>query len=176
MKDGWRLRGGFSVNGGVMLLPNDAGSLGPSFGFAGRFGVQINHYFGIVYQNTPIVTFTAQKSGTGLGMSAGFKAGFADYNSLLLMLTLFHHLDIGAGPSLDFLAVANESLSINGGMSSSSSGVVPGAHGRIAFHIGGLSGNGPRRSGFTINGDAHPLFTSAGTGVSLTAGLGAEWY
>src|SRR5262249_19755541 len=101
VKDGWRLRGGFSVNGGVMLLPNDAGSVGPSFGFAGRLGVQINHYFGIVYQNTPIVTFTLQQSGTSIlgGSSAGYKAGFADYNSLLLMLTLFHHLDIGAGPS-----------------------------------------------------------------------------
>ncbi len=175
VKDGFRLRGGFSLNGGVMLLPNTA-SPGPSFGFAARIGVQLNHYFGIVYQNTPIVTFTAQESGQGVTMSAGFKAGFADYNSALLMLTLFHHLDIGAGPSLDFLAVANGTLSLMGTTSGSSSGVSPGAHGRVAFNIGGLSGNGPRRSGFAIGVDAHPMFTGPGQGLSLTAGLGGEWY
>ena len=92
------------------------------------------------------------------------------------MLTLFHHLDIGAGPSLDFLAVRSGTLSLTGTTSGSASGVSPGAHGRVAFHIGGLSGNGPRRSGFTINADAHPVFTGAGQGLSLTGGLGAEWY
>ena len=177
VKDGVRMRGGFSVNGGVMFLPNgDAPSAGPSIGFAGRIGVQINHYFGIVYQNTPIVTFTPQQSGSGLTSSIGFKAGFADYNSLMFMLTLGHFFDIGAGPSLDFLAVANGGLSIMGKSLESSSGISPGAHGRIAFNIGGLSGNGPRRSGFSIGVDAHPLFTGAGKGLSLTAGLGAEWY
>jgi len=104
----------------------------------------------------------------------------ADYNSVLAMVTLGHFFDIGAGPSLDFLAVANESgtISIAGlqGTNTSSSGISAGAHARIAFNIGGLNGNGPRRSGFAIGFDAHPLFTGAGKGVSLTAGLGAEWY
>ena len=52
----------------------------------------------------------------------------------------------------------------------------PGAHGRIAFNIGGLSGNGPRRSGFDIGVDAHPMFTAQGPALSLTGGIGAEWY
>lgn len=172
VKDGVRARGGFSVNGGVMFLPNDAPSAGPSFGFAGRLGVQFNHYLGLVYQNTPIVTFTRQAS--------GFKGGFADYNSFLVMLTLGHFLDIGAGPSVDFLAVNNTKAVValvGGGITSeTSSGVSFGAHGRVAFNIGGLSGNGPRRSGFSIGVDAHPLFTGAGKGLSLTGGFGAEWY
>jgi len=181
------VRGGFSINGGVMFLPNEASSLGPAFGFAGRIGVQFNHYFGLVYQNTPIITFTAQQpTQTGTGAmtmgSAGLKAGFADYNSLMAMLTLFNFFDLGAGPSLDFLAVANSTACASiacGGVSTmtqSSSGVSPGAHARVAFNIGGLSGNGPRRSGFAIGADAHPLFTGAGKGLSLTAGLGGEWY
>jgi hypothetical protein len=182
VKDGVRMRGGFSVNGGVMLLPNSGPS--PAFGFAGRLGVQINHYFGIVYQNTPIVTLTVHGGSSGMDLSssasAGLKAGFADYNSLMLMVTLFHLIDIGAGPSLDFLAVANEGESISAGgvvtTNNSSSGIWPGAHGRFAFNIGGLSGNGPRRSGFAIGVDAHPIFTGPGSGLSLTAGLGAEWY
>jgi hypothetical protein len=187
VKDGVRLRGGFSINGGVMFLPAPPGasSLGPAFGFGLRLGVQFNHYFGLVYQNSPIVTFTAQSpttSGSGLSTTegGGFKAGFADYNSLLAMLTLFNFLDIGAGPSLDFLAVANESVIASKSgvqqMTQSSSGVSPGAHARVAINIGGLNGNGPRRSGFAIGVDAHPLFTGAGQGLSLTAGLGGEWY
>ena len=112
--------------------------------------------------------------------SGGFKAGFADYNSLMLMLTLFHLMDIGAGPSLDFLAVANDSGGISiGGVttnSTSSSGIWPGAHGRFAINIGGLSGNGPRRSGFAIGVDAPPPLHQRGPGLSLTGGLGAEWY
>ncbi len=185
VKDGVRIRGGFSINGGIMILPNNASTIGPAIGFGLRLGVQINHYFGVVYQNSPIVTFTAQspmQSGSGLSTSgsAGFKAGFADYNSVLAMVTLGHFFDIGAGPSLDFLAVANEtgSISIAGlqGTSQTSSGISAGAHARIAFNIGGLNGNGPRRSGFSIGVDAHPLFTGAGKGVSLTAGLGGEWY
>jgi hypothetical protein len=119
-------------------------------------------------------------SGIGTSASASYKAGFADYNSLLAMVTLGHFFDIGAGPSLDFLAVANGSanLSIAGQTSSSgsSSGIQFGAHGRIAFNIGGLSGNGPRRSGFAIGFDVHPLFTGPAPGLSLTGGLGAEWY
>jgi hypothetical protein len=174
IKDGVRARGGFSVNGGVMFLPG--AKAGPGFGFSGRIGVQINHYLSVVYQNTPIVTFTPQTMGTGFMSSAGLKAGFADYNSFLFMVTLFHFFDIGAGPSVDFLAVANESISLGGGQSSSSSGVSAGAHARVAFNIGGVSGNGPRRSGFNIGGDVHPLFTGAGKGLSLTAGFGGEWY
>jgi hypothetical protein len=122
------------------------------------------------------VTFTAYQAGQGVTTSAGYKAGFADYNSLLLMLTLFHHLDIGAGPSLDFLAVTSGKIDIHGTVTNSSSGVSPGAHGRVAFNIGGLSGNGPRRSGFSLGVDAHPIFTGAGQGLSLTAGIGGEWY
>jgi hypothetical protein len=176
VKDGVRARGGFSVNGGALFLPNT--SLGPAFGFAGRIGIQINHYFGIVYQNTPIVTFTPQaNTSAGLMSSAGFKAGFADYNSFMAMLTLGHFFDLGAGPSVDFLAVANGSATLlSGSTLASSSGVSPGVHGRIAFNIGGLSGNGPRRSGFAIGFDPHVMFTSQGVAGSLTIGFGAEWY
>ncbi len=183
VKDGVRLRGGFSVNGGIMFLPNTP-HLGPAFGLAGRLGVQFNHYFGLVYQNTPMVTLTAQTNSDGT-TGGSFTAGFVDYNSFLAMLTLFHLLDIGAGPSIDLLKVANGSASASAGSGliptptgniSSSSGVQLGMHGRFAINIGGLSGNGPRRSGFAIGIDAHPILTGPGAGLSLTGGLGGEWY
>lgn len=176
VKDGVRARGGFNIGGGIMMLPNDGASqIGPAIALNGRIGIQLNHYFGLVYQNTPIVTFTAQSA------SASMKAGFADYNSFLVMLTLGNFLDIGVGPSIDFLMVYNAALSLSpatgvGTTQSSSSGVNAGAHGRLAFNIGGLSGNGPRRSGFSLGLDFHPLFTGAFRGFSATAGFGAEWY
>jgi hypothetical protein len=187
VKDGVRMRAGFSVNGGVMFLPNpDASSLGPAISVGLRLGIQINHYFGIVYQNTPVGTATMQTTSSGSGLmtmkSASLKAGFADYNSFLFMLTLGHFFDLGVGPSVDFLAIADESACASvscGGINTSGSSrshIWGGAHGRIAFNIGGLSGNGPRRSGFAIGADAHPLFTGADKGLSLTVGLGAEWY
>jgi hypothetical protein len=176
VKDGVRARGGFNIGGGIMMLPNDGASqIGPAIALNGRIGIQFNHYFGLVYQNTPIVTFTAQPN------NLGFKAGFADYNSFLVMLTLGNFFDIGAGPSIDFLMVYNAAASLSpvtgaGVKESSSSGVNAGAHARMAFNIGGLSGNGPRRSGFSLGIDFHPLFTGAFRGFSATAGFGAEWY
>jgi hypothetical protein len=177
VKDGVRARGGFSVNGGILFLPGTP-SVGPAFGFAGRIGIQINHYFGILYQNTPIVTFTPQvmSAGTGLMQQDSLKFGFADYNSFMAMLTLGHFFDIGAGPSIDFLAVASPTASLGGITAPSSSGVSPGAHARVAFNIGGLSGNGPRRSGFAIGFDPHLMFTPQGVAFSGTVGFGAEWY
>jgi hypothetical protein len=171
-KDGVRLRGGFSVNGGVFLLP--ANPVGGAVSVSGRIGVQFNHYLGLYYQNTPILGATVahdNRSGTVVA---------CDDNSLLLNLTLFHMLELGAGPSLDYVAVAKGSIDVNGfnstASASSGTGVAAGGHARVAFNIGGLSGGGPRRSGFAIGVDAHPMWLSTGTALSLTAGLGAEWY
>jgi hypothetical protein len=177
VKDGIRLRGGFSVNGGVFFLP--ANPVGGAASIAARVGVQFNHFFSIYYQNTPIIGATAahlvandERTGTVVA---------ADYNSLLVNLTLLHVLDVGVGPSLDYLALAKGSISNGQGLLPSISlsdgtGVAAGGHGRVAFHIGGLSGEGPRRSGFAIGVDAHPMFLATGRALSLTAGLGAEWY
>ena len=54
--------------------------------------------------------------------------------------------------------------------------MAAGGHARVAFNIGGLTGGGPRRTGFAIGVDAHPMFLSTGRALSLTVGLGAEWY
>ncbi len=172
VKDGVRLRAGISLNGGVFLLP--ANPAGGAVSIGVRLGVQFNHYLSLYYQNTPILGANAahdMRSATVV---------VADYNSALLNLTLLHMLDIGAGPSLDYVGVAKGTLNIDGLASSANlstgSGVAGGGHARVAFNIGGLSGNGPRRSGFAIGVDAHPMFMGIGKALSLTAGLGAEWY
>jgi len=166
-KDGVRLRGGISANGGAFLLP--ANPVGGAASVSARLGLQFNHYLGLYYQNTPIVgatMATAQRSATVVA---------ADYNSLLLSLTLLHMLDLGLGPSLDYIALAKGSIAPSPSLMTGT-GVAAGGHARFAVHIGGLSGEGPRRSGFAIGVDAHPMFLSTGKALSLTAGLGAEWY
>jgi hypothetical protein len=172
VRDRVRLRGGFSVNGGVFLLP--ANPAGGAFSLAARAGMQFNHYLSLYYQNTPIVGATVTHD-----MTSGTVV-FADYNSLLLNLTLLHMIELGAGPSLDYVALASGTLMLaglnNSASASTGTGLAAGGHARFAFNIGGLSGRGPRRSGFSLGVDAHPMFLSTGRAFSLTTGLGAEWF
>jgi hypothetical protein len=160
--DGFRLRGGFSFNGGTGF---GNGLSGGVVSFGARLGLQFNHYFSVYYQNTPMVTLLAANNGVA--------AGFADYNSAVANLTLLHAIDIGAGPSVDYVSVAGCTADIECGTSST---VAFGLHSRVALNIGGLSGNGPRRSGFSIGVDVHPIFLPGGPLVTMTGGLGGEWY
>ena len=169
-----RLRGGFSLNGGLVHTP--AGN-GPAFGLAGRLGIQFNSYLGLYYQNTPLVTFAPSKAAT----SVSFHAGFADYNTLLASLTLLDMLEIAAGPSVDYAKYADCSAGVTGFVPTSGcesgSSVALGGHGRVSFNFGGLFGGGKgRRSGFLINADIHPLLLSDLSAFSATFGLGGEWY
>jgi hypothetical protein len=168
-----RLRGGFSVNGGLVHTPDGNG---PAFGLAARLGWQFNSYFGLYYQNTPLVTFAPKAAGE----SASFHAGFADYNSLLASLTVLDVLELAAGPSIDYAKYADCSAGISGftptsGCTSGSS-VALGGHARVAFVLGGLFGTKERRSGFSIGADIHPLLLSDVAAFSATLGLGGEWY
>jgi hypothetical protein len=155
-----RLRGGFSFNGGVVFAN---GASGPAVSVAARLGVQFNHLFGLYYQATPMVTLVSGKDGVA--------AGFVEYNSLIANFTLAHMVDLGVGPSVDYMAVAG-----CGDECTAGSRLAFGAHGRVAVNIGGLSGHGPRRSGFAIGVDVHPIFLPDGPIVSLTGGIGGEWY
>lgn len=170
VRDAVRARGGFSLGGGVLLTPTD-GVIGPVMSLSGRVGVQFNHYFGLVYQNTPLITFTTQ---------SGLDLGFIDYNTLLATLTLGHFFDVSAGPSADFYLIARCRASI--GLSGPSAGCPSetswgfGVHERISFLIGGLSGNGPRRSGFALGVDLHQAFLDGYVPMTFTVNVGAEWY
>jgi hypothetical protein len=163
-QDGVRFRGGFDIGGGFVTIP-EGGVSGFTINLMARLGVQINHLFGIVYQPTPTAMFL---------FDGGLAAGAGVYNNLLAMFTFGHFLDVGVGPSVDVLGIAACSSSACG------AGVLiaPGVDGRIAFNLGGLDGNGPRRSGFNIGFDVHPSFLLPGPVVLLNfiAGIGAEWY
>ncbi len=164
-RDGVRARGGFSFNGGVLLMPEAPDALGGAISLSGRVGVQFNHIFSAYYQGTPTV---------GIIADSGSAAALAMvYNSIMAGFTLGHFLDLGVGPSIDIYAAGAADAA--GGVGADS-GVRPGANVRAAFNIGGLSGNGPRRSGFAIGFDFHPVFFERATLMSFTVGLGGEWY
>jgi hypothetical protein len=173
-KSHMRLRGGFSVNGGLVHTPDGNG---PAFGLAGRLGIQINQYLGLYYQNTPLVTFAPAKQ----AQSVSFHAGFADYNTILASLTVLDVFEFAVGPSIDYAKYADCSAGVTGfkptsGCESGSS-VAFGGHGRVSFDFGGLFDNGKeRRSGFQISADIHPLLLSDLSAFSATLGLGSEWY
>lgn len=169
-----RLRGGFSVNGGLVHTPDGNG---PAFGLSGRLGVQINQFFGVYYQNTPLVTFAAKRGAN----SAGFHSGFADYNTILASLTVLNILELAAGPSVDYAKFADCSAAVSGTFTpsagcTSGSSVAFGGHARVAIVLGGLFGSKDRRSGFSIAAEIHPLLASDLSAYTATLGLGGEWY
>lgn len=164
VKDGVRIRGGFGLGGGIILTP-DSGVVGGLVALQLRLGVQVNHYFGIIYANTPQVLVIGNGNGVG--------AAFVDWNTIIATLTLGHFFELGAGPSFDYYA--GGACTLQGCVSGSGFGF--GLHERLAFLIGGLSGNGPRRSGFQIGIDAHQDYVTDGTiPITLIGQLGGEWY
>jgi len=153
-----RVRGGFSLNGGYFGAASSADSApGAAISLAGRVGVQIGDVFGLYYQNTPM--------GWILFEGPTFVGG-SDYNSVLADFTIGDILGLGIGPSLDL---------ISGGVLRASGGLVePGAHGRVALLLGSTGMD--RRQAFAIGIDPHVMYFNQGVLVSLTAGIGAEWY
>jgi hypothetical protein len=165
-QDGARLRIGFGFHGGVGFGDRFSG---PVIGASLRLGVQVNHYFAAYYQQTPMVTILANDAGSSAA------AGFVDFNSGVANLTLGHMLDIGAGPSADYVSVA--SCSATELACAAGSTFAFGVQSRVALNLGGLKdGVGPRRRAFSLGVDFHPVFLSAGPISFLTASLGGEWY
>ncbi len=170
IRDGFRFRGGYNLIAGLAVLP-ERPLTGPAFGMDARLGAQFNHILSLSYQAT--VAGDLMYDNNDIEGTAGFQL----YNTFLPMITLFHSFDIGAGPSLDFVAagVCSAATMYCGGTSTWNWG----GHARFAVNVGGLAGGGPRRSGFSITAELHPTFlTSQNPAVMalMTVGVGAEWY
>ena len=184
--DELRLRGGFSLNGGVLFTPDNPHAYGGVIGLALRLGVQFTDLLSLYYQNTPFVTVIVDPE-------SSVTAGALDYNTVLLGLTLGNVFDIGIGAGADiigtYVCVSGERITLADGSTvtnpipacSRSARVAPGAHLRLALDVGsGPPPDDPRRSAFAVGIDLHPSFVieSGATPVlvTLTAGLGGEWY
>jgi hypothetical protein len=176
-RDGVRLRGGFSLNGGLsaaVTFGDDRRYVGGAVGLAGRLGVQFNHVVALYYQNSPTVFVLPVVDPSSRNYN--LYVGAVDYNSLLLNLTFVDMIELGLGPSVDAWAVLGCGTNVDGICRTATTWGL-GGHARFAINIGGLAGRGPRRSGFSMGVDFHPVYLGSNTFfMTLTAGIGAEWY
>ncbi len=165
-KDGFRMRGGFNLAIGGGFIP-DKRVVGPAPGLNFRIGPQFSHLFSLLYQGMALGSFMWSEDGTQVA------AGAAIYNSIMPLFTLAHTFDLGLAPSVDILAAGMcdaDAIGCGGSVQTAF-----GLHGRFAINIGGLSGSGPRRSGFNLAVDVHPVFVDP-LFLSTTLGIGGEWY
>jgi hypothetical protein len=158
-----RFRGGFTVGGGAAFGPVG----GPIVDVSVRLGVQLGRYFGILLQEQPNVFIIS----TGGVVAAGFGLN----SSLLAELTLFDHLQLAAGPSLDYLALG-ACAGATDGACATAAGAGFGLHARAAFVFGGRDPQGGRRSGFSLAVDLHPEFFGGLTFFFATLGIGGDWF
>jgi hypothetical protein len=162
-----RIRGGFSVGGGLVL--GQSVDVGGTAGLALRLGAQINRWFAVQYQNSPnLFAYGSRQQSETI-------VGFIDTNSVLATVNLGDHLEVGAGPSLDIAALAGCSVATV--RCDATRGVAPGMHGRAALILGGRDPQTGRRIGFAIGVDGHPIFFPNGDPVLLLGlNIGMEIY
>ncbi len=173
--DGARVRGGFSLVAGpyVPLGASGAATTGAAGGVTLRIGAQFNHYVGLYVQSQNLVGAIGAQSSSGA--LSGALMGHSQ-NALMASLTVFHVLEIAAGPSFDVLAFGNcDSASLSCG-----SGVEAalGGHVRTAINLGGWGPTTARRFGLSLSADLHPTKYVGQDGglLALTFGLGLDWF
>jgi len=154
-----RVRFGLSGAGGG-FVGHVGGGMG---GIEPRIGIQINNLFGVYVQSQWMLGgIVADRYGTNF-------AGFA-FNQLMGDLTFFNMLQVGVGPSLDFIWGCNAS---NGQAACADAGPYFGLNGRLAVVIGGGE---PHRSGFVLSLDVHPTILRGDAVTAFLFGLGGELY
>ena len=136
------------------------GALG---GIALRLGVQFNELIAIYWQSQGLLGRFLPAPGDGL-------AGFS-FNTAMLDFTVGNIVQLGIGPSLDFVWGCSEEHQ----NACSSSGAYLGGDARIAVVLGGA---GPgRRTGLALSLDIHPTwFGDRYAAVAFLLGASYEMY
>lgn len=160
--DGPRLRFGASgVGGGFVGAVH--GAVG---GLALRVGVQFNDIVAIYVQGQGLLGMFLPEPLPSISRANGFV-----FHELMLDLTFFDMLQLGAGPSLDFVWGCSVE---NRGALCAREGPFFGGDFRLAVIFGG---HGPhRRAGFVVSVDAHPTWFDSDVATMLLLGLGGELY
>lgn len=143
---------------------------GPDIGMGGaqlRLGVQVGQILAFYYMPTGLVGSIVDRPG-----SAGSVAGLM-WNTAMAEVTLGDFLQIGGGPSMDF--VWGCSRDFQSETDCDTTDPFFGAHGRVALALGG---HGPgRRGGVTISADVHPTFyRSDDPSIAVLGGIGFDLY
>lgn len=128
-KDGARFRGGVSVEGGVLAIPDSSLNLG-AVGVQGQIGAQINHLVGVYW--VPSFDILVGPAG-GVNVAA----------AILVDFTIADMFSIGVGPDVGaFAAIGTNKLA---------SGLNYGGRLHFAVHpVFGRGENGIRRKAFSI--------------------------
>ncbi|MDX2009213.1 MAG: hypothetical protein SFW67_03435 [Myxococcaceae bacterium] len=161
-----RLRAGFTVGAGSVFgnFNNFILSAGAIFNVSARLGIQIGKPFALMLQTMPNLYVLVPPGGataTGVGIN----------NAILAELTLGDRLQLGAGPSIDYLGGAG----CNSTGCYSAEGVGFGGHFRAALVLGDRNPRNGRR-GLSLAVNAHPIFLPNRTLFVATFGVGAEWF
>ncbi len=157
-EDDARFRFGLTATGGGFIGDVDGGMGGLSL----SLGVQLNEHLGVYYHGHGLVGAFASGPDEGAVL-------FLSMNALMADVTLGSMVQLGAGPSLDYLAGcgANAEEAACG-----SGGPFFGINGRVALTLGDSDPGG--RGAFILTADIHPTFLAEGTAVSILLGIGGQ--
>ncbi len=159
-----RFRFGASGVGGAVIAS------GPDIGMGGaqlRFGINMGDMLAFYYQPTGLIgSFIDRPDGSE--SIAGLM-----WNTAMAELTFADMLQLGVGPSMDFVWGCDNRFQNE--IECDASNPIFGIHGRVAVVLGG---DGPgRRGGLTLSADVHPMFYEWDeVALSVIGGLGFDLY
>ena len=151
-----RARFGISgVGGGVVgTIHGAVGGLSPSV------GLQVNDSFAVYVHGQFLFGQFLPEPAEGL-------VGFV-FSAILFELTAADFLQIGVGPSLDFVLGCDDRLQ----PVCAGSGPRFGSDARVSFLVGGSDPDHP--SNLALSLDVHPTWFGGDTAIALLAGIGYE--
>lgn len=165
--DAWAARIRFGISG----LGGGQWAGGPDLGMGGaalRLGVQLGDWLALYYQPTGLIASIVDRD-PGRDSIAGQM-----WNTGMIEVTLFDMLQIGGGPSADFIWGCDESIQDE--VACANSDVAFGLDGRVALVFGGMGDPGSRQ-GFVIEARVHPTwYDEDDASIAVLGGLGFEVY
>lgn len=154
-----RPRVGASLVGGAVLGRTE----GPASGFDLRIGVRPLPWLGLAYRNAPYVLAPSADDGTDFG--------FMDHNTLLASVIPTESLELGVGPSIDYVDLRSG----DGLGTTSTRGVALALHAKLGLTLGEVTSPDGRRRAVTLCVDVHPLLSRPGPSVMVTGGIGFDF-
>lgn len=159
-----RFRFGISGVGGAVVAS------GPDIGMGGaqlRLGVTLGDMIAFYYQPTGLIGALVNRP-DGSEAAAGLL-----WNTAMVELTFADMLQLGVGPSMDFVWGCDNAFQNE--IECDTSDPLFGLHGRTAFVFGG--GGPGQRGGLTLSLDVHPTFyESDEVALAVIGGLGFDLY
>ena len=144
---------------------------GPELGMGGaalRLGIQLGDWGAIYYQPTGLVGTAFEREGEGDSVLGQL------WNTGVIELTIFDLVQIGGGPSADFIWGCEPTIQDEAACAAES--VAFGLDGRLALVLGGMNQPG-QRDGLVIEARFHASwYDTEDASVAVVGGVGYELY